>query len=445
MLRIRFLAAAAMAATLAAAPLRAQLVSDCREVKSGVPEPGAWTLGAAQFRTLWEVYERIAKTADFYPTLVLCESLAPNAGALQVGNRSAVLMFTGLVRLTEGDADELAAVMSHEFGHLLHGHAERKLRVHQAAQSRAIREHARHVQAGADQQEAVTGAVQGYARSVTAFSRYAEKEADDEGFSLSRKAGYSASGLRRLAEKMQQRDGAAQKGYLATHPGWGDRVKDSARLELNEEFRERALGRFEARDAAGLRRVVEAWRRQVPDSGAAAYYDALHALMTGQGMPAAAARLDEAVGYFHGEGMSSIAQAYQPESSQAPLALCVALYRQGEKGRALNCLQLLKSEEELRQFREMTGWNAFVFVPAVRPDGNGLYASRVVENSVAITNCRRVAEDASLPAVRAWRVPPPPRANGAPRPAMVCSPDLCNCDPASEAEVEAALRSLTAR
>jgi Zn-dependent protease with chaperone function len=443
----RILAAAVLAsAVFSAGTAAAQVVSDCRPITSAVPEPGAWTVGAKQFRILWETYERIAKTAEFWPTLVLCESLQPNAAALQAGNRYAVMVMTGLLRLTNGDADELAAVISHEFGHLLHGHGERKQRVHQAARAHAIREGQRSMQGGTDEHAAVLGAVHTYAKSVTAFSRYAEKEADDEGFSLARKAGFSASGLRRLSEKMHQREGSAQRAsYLATHPGWGERVKDSSRLELNESFREQAVRHFEAKDAAKLRAVVDEWRRQIPDSGAAAYYDAIHMLMTGSDRARAAARFDEAVGYFHGEGLSSIAQAYQPESTHAPLALCVQLYRQGEKSRALSCLQLLKSEEEVRQFREITGWNAFVFVPAAGADGAGLYASRVVDGAVAITNCKRVASEANLPVVRAWRVPPPPGDNAPAAPQMICSPDMCNCEPASDAENEAIARARAPR
>jgi len=431
--RFPSLAALATAALLATLPARAQLVSDCRPIESGTPEPGAWTIGAKQFATLWDVYERIAKTADFYPTLVLCESVGPNAAAnfkLQ-----AIMVTTGLLRVTGGDADELAAVMSHEFGHLIHNHGERRMRV--IMQQRAKLE--RSLPGARSGQEAY-GELWKAVGNVTAFSRATEKEADDEGFSLSRRSGFSAAGMHRIAEKMQQKFGAEQRGYMATHPGWGDRVKDSARLELNETYRERAAKYFEARDAANLRRVVEEWRAHVPDSGAAAYYDAMHAVMTGSGV--ATARLDEAVGYFYGEGMSSIAQAYQAESSQAPLALCVTLYRQGDKGRALNCLQLLKSEDELRQFREITGWNAFVFVPAVRPEGSGLYASRVVDNTVALTNCKRIATEAHLPAVRAWRVPPPPKgAVAADAPQMVCSPDMCNCEAASDAERAAVSRA----
>ena len=435
-------AAAALAASAAlAAPLAgAQVVSDCRPVTSGVPEPGAWTIGAKHFATLWATYERIATTADFWPTLVLCESLQPNAAAMTAGRKYAVVMFTGLVRLTGGDADELAAVLSHEFGHLLHGHAERKLRVHNAARRRAIQEAQSSVRAGSDEGDAVMGAVHGYKKSVTAFSRDMEKEADDEGFSLARKAGFNASGLRRLAEKMQSREGPRQPGgYLATHPGWGERVKDSARLETNEGYRERAARAFEARDAAGLRKVVDEWRRDIPDSGAAAFYDAMHAMMTRSG--AVESKLDEAVGYFNGEGMSTIAQGYQAERSQASLALCVSLYRQGHKGRALDCLQLLESEDELRRFRELTGWNAFVFVPAAREDTSNLYVSRTAPGAVALTNCKRIATEANLAQARSWRVPAEPKSGAAPAPQMVCSPDLCNCEAASDEQKAAVSRA----
>jgi hypothetical protein len=283
------------------------------------------------------------------------------------------------------------------------------------------------------------GIVWNAAGSVTAFSRETEREADDEGFSLARRAGFSHAGMRRMFEKMAQKYGNEQGGYLASHPGLGDRVKDSGRLETNETYRERASRHFAAKETAELRKVVDEWRRQIPDSGAAAYYDAMHGLMTGNS--AATARLDEAVGYFHGEGMSSIAQAYQAESSQAPLALCVSLFRQGQKGRALDCLQLLKTDEELRQFRAITGWNAFVFVPAASADGSALYASRVVDGTVALTNCKRVAAEADLPVVRAWRVPPSLGKKAVEPAQMVCSPDMCNCREATEEEKAAISRA----
>ena len=426
--------AVACTAGLGSIPAAAQVISDCKQVTSAVPEPGAWTVGAKQFRTLWETYEKIAKTAEFEPTLVLCESVAP--GAFALFQQQAVIVTTGLLRLTGGDADELAAVMSHEFGHLIHKHGERRMSVIMAQRSRLERS-----LPGARSEKEAVGELWKAAGKITAFSRETEKEADDEGFSLSRRAGFSASGMRRIADKMQHKFGAAQGGYLSTHPGWGERVKDSGRLEMNESYRERAAMYFEAKDARALREVVDSWRESIPDSGAAAYYDALHMLMVGSDRRQAAARLDEAVGYFHGEGLSSIAQAYQAESSQAPLALCVQLFRQGEKGRALDCLQLLKTDEEERQFREITGWNAFVFVPAVRPEGNSLYASRITNGAVAITNCKRLATDANLPVVRSWRVPPAPRDGATPPPQMVCSPDMCNCEPASEQEREAVSRA----
>ena len=436
----RFLAAFAVACAAIMCPISspAQVISDCRPVTSGTPEPGQWTVGAKPFAILWEVYERIAKAADYWPDLWMCESLAAQAAAR--ADIGAIMVTTGLLRMTAGDADELAAVVGHEFGHLLHNHAERKRAALQMAQHQYSRSVARGAVTDKQQLAAVLNAWSGF----TAFSRETEREADDEGFSLARRAGYSHAGMRRVFEKMAQKYGSGQSGgYLATHPGLGERVKDSTRLEVNEIYRDRAARHFEAKDTAKLREVVDQWRREVPDSGAAAYYDAMHALMTGNG--SAAAKLDEAVGYFHGEGLSSIAQAYQAESSHAPLALCVSLYRQGEKARALNCLQLLKSDEELRQFREITGWNAFVFVPARRDEASSLYASRVVNNTVAMTNCKRVADEASLPLARPWRVPPPAGNAPSESPQMVCSPDLCNCQALSEAEKEAVSRAARMR
>lgn len=426
----RFLAAVAVVAAIL--PAQAQIISDCREITSPVPEPGAWTVGAKQFATLWDVYHRIATVADISPDLWLCESVAAQAGAK--GDGGAIMVTTGLLRLTGGDADELASVIGHEFGHIIHAHGERRARMAMQARMRLQRS----LSNARDVKEA-HGIVWNAAGNVTAFSRDTEREADEEGFGLARQAGFSHAGMRRMFEKMARKHGAAQGGYLASHPGLGDRVKDSGRLEMNETYRERAARHFAAKQADALRKVVDEWRRQIPDSGAAAYYDAMHGLMTGD--KAATARLDEAVGYFHGEGLSSIAQAYQVESSQAPLALCVSLYRQGEKGRALDCLQLLKTDEELRQFRAITGWNAFVFVPAASADGSALYASRVVDGTVALTNCKRVAAEANLPVVRAWRVPPSAGKKALQPAQMVCSPDMCSCQEATEEEKAAISRA----
>ena len=426
----RFLAALALCAAIL--PAQAQVLSDCREVTSPVPEPGAWTVGARQFATLWDVYHRIAKVADLAPDLWLCESVAAQAAARADG--TAIMVTTGLLRLTGGDADELASVIGHEFGHIIHAHGERRARVAMQARVRLERS-----LSNAKNVKEAHGIAWNAAGNVTAFSRETEREADDEGFSLARQAGFSHAGMRRMFEKMAQKYGVEQGGYLASHPGLGDRVKGSGRLEMNETYRERASRHFVAREAAELRKVVDEWRKQIPDSGAAAYYDAMHGLMTGS--RAATARLDEAVGYFHGEGLSSIAQAYQAESSHAPLALCVSLFRQGEKGRALECLQLLKTDEELRQFRAITGWNAFVFVPTASADGTALYASRVVDGTVAMTNCKRVASEANLPVVRAWRVPPSAGRKAVEPVQMVCSPDMCNCREASDEEKAAVSRA----
>ena len=430
----RFFAATALALATSL-PAAGQVVSDCRQLTSGVPEPGAWTITGKQVATLWDVYERISKAADHAPDLWLCESLMPDARVYV--ETEVIRVTTGLVRLFNGDADELAAVIGHEFGHLLHRHGDRQRVAAQIAGNQLRRSMAR----VSSNKEAVAATINAIS-TFTAFSREFEKEADDEGFSLALRAGFSHSGARRAFEKFAQRFGTAQRGgYLATHPGLGSRVTASARLELNESFRERAARAFDRRDRNELQAIVHDWRVQVPDSGAGAYYEAMVRLMT-PGSPEALAKLDEAVGYFHGEGMSRIAQAYQAESSDAVLALCVSLYRKGERARALNCLQLLKTEEDLRQFRQITGWNAFVFVPSAREDSSNLYVSRVTPGAVALTNSKRLADEANLASARAWRVPSQPRGNAAaPAGHMVCSRDLCNCEMASEEEKQAISRA----
>jgi hypothetical protein len=230
---------------------------------------------------------------------------------------------------------------------------------------------------------------------------------------------------------MEKLQGAEQKGWFASHPGWKERVDYSSRLETNESFRR--LAELHRNDPAELRRIVTEWDRAMPGSGAAAFYKSWMLAQSKQPPGVVSGALEEAVLNFDGDGLSAAGQSHQAEKSAATLALCVSLFNEGRKENALNCVRRLDGDD-VEEFKRVTGWDNIIVVgPRNAPRGS-LYGSRA-DNTITLMNCRKDAEVAGLQPVRSWKGMRPPRA-GAPEvtQAQVCSPDLCNCETVDLAE-----------
>jgi Zn-dependent protease with chaperone function len=388
-------------------------------------------LNAAQIESLVDVHRRIAEAARVDAELFLCPSRQINAFAIHQGGVARILVNAGLVTLAEGNRDQIAAVLGHEFGHIRMRHAEARARAAQDSIARAQREATQMVRRGVDQNTAVQQATHGFLVDFTQFSQAAEREADDAGFKFLMLAGFKAAGQRELAEKMLKAAGTRERAYFSTHPGWAERAGFSAILQKNEEFRAEAERHAEARRFRALAQVVDRWQKEIPDSGAAAFYRGIIRWMAANPAQDVSVAFEDAVAFFDGDGLSRVAQEYQPEMRGATLALCVLLYREGRKVQALHCLDRLDSTADIEKFKKLTGWGEFILVarPA-RSAAGSLYSGRDGDGAILLSNCGHVVEAKGLRAARPWAGARARDANApAQAEAVACSPNLCNCEP----------------
>ncbi len=408
--------------------------SFCREIKADNPAADAMLLGipASYADNAYRAYKGISTASRIELPFLICRSNEPNAAAIEFGGKRVILITTALLDLAQGDVDEVAAVLGHEFGHLLHKHIYKKREQALRTLESAKREAGNMVRGGVAVPDAIDAAKDLLKDRVTAFSRAAEREADDQGFALTQVAGFDAAGSRRFFERMAKAAGDEQRGgWFATHPGWTERITYSARLEVNESFRR--LAELHVKDPVELRRIVVEWDRAMPGSGAAAYYRSWVLTQTKQSLDVVSGALEDAVLNFDGEGLSAAGQSHQVERSAATLALCVALFNEGRKQNAVSCVRRLDNDD-VEQFRKITGWDGIILVGPRRERPGSLYGSRS-DGTITLMNCKKDAEVAGLQPVRSWKGMRPAKP-GAPEvmEAQVCSPDMCNCETVDLAE-----------
>lgn len=441
----------AVVAALVASPAHA-VPANCRAMGPGNHNSfeTAWGVNPSWLAMTQDVYARISSGAGVVPALYLCNDPAINAVAVDTpGGREPriIAVNTGLLAFVNGDADQLAAVMGHEFAHLALRHRARKTAAYEAHAHEVVRDWARAVVRGARQGESELRAQFEMVTRARAVDRDAEREADDKGFSLAVTAGFNPAGARKFYEKWAQTQEARKvASYLDSHPGMGERSGYSARLERNEAFRRDAERAFLARDSRRLGDQVERWIAAVPDSGAAAYYAGMYLLMTGKRQSLVSEALEDAVTFFDGEGLSRLSQEDQYEARMAALSLCVSLHREGKRQPTLNCLQRLRHAEDVEQFRVATGWRDFILVPS-RGEGvsaRPLFAAQAGEREVFMTNCSHLAKERGMKDVRSWRgmregrgPASSPSGSGM----MICNPSTCDCEPYEGGDPDPAVRA----
>lgn len=160
--------------------------------------------------------------------VVVFDDPTPNAFALPGGK---IGVHTGMVELAE-NADQLAAVIGHEIGHVLlhHGNerASQSMLTQTALQAGAI------ALSGMDpiQQQAIVtslgvGAQYGI---LLPYSRSHESEADEVGQQLMASAGFDPEAAVDLWRNMQKQGGQAPPEFMSTHPSNQTRI---AKLEEN--------------------------------------------------------------------------------------------------------------------------------------------------------------------------------------------------------------------
>ena len=159
--------------------------------------------------SLAELTRRLAPAESPYRFVVRVVNLEMvNAFALPGGQ---ILIAEGLLRAAESP-DEVAGVLAHEMGHVLHRHSTAAI----------IEGLGLAFLFGALLGDVGTGAITGAGEVLVglSFRREAEAEADDRALALLERAGMSSRGLTDFFERMQRtsRDGPAVLRFLSTHP-----------------------------------------------------------------------------------------------------------------------------------------------------------------------------------------------------------------------------------
>lgn len=146
--------------------------------------------------------------------IVVFESDDINAFAMPGGK---IGVYTGIIRLTE-TADQLAAVMGHEVGHVIARHAAERM---SSAQLTALAVTATGVVLAENKNQRAILAALGLGAQVgilLPFSRLHESEADDIGQDLMARAGFDPQHAIRLWQLMGAQGGGRSAAILSTHP-----------------------------------------------------------------------------------------------------------------------------------------------------------------------------------------------------------------------------------
>lgn len=245
-----------------------------------------------QINALRGARTRLVEVARIDPVVIVCEHASLNAKAVPRGPRippSGLVAITTPMMAVIGTDDVMAAsLLAHEFAHLVLQHGEQARRVAQAVVNYAVRAGtlAESVQAGAGLPVATTI----FVSQMAAYSREIERQADDEGYEMFLAAGYDPRGATRLFEAVRTAKGGGEAGYLASHPGFNDRISrtlalardDSKRAAAvenasaiaaeNEKFRVVADELARDRRWRELSAHVQGWLVALPASGLAWYY-----------------------------------------------------------------------------------------------------------------------------------------------------------------------------
>ncbi len=159
------------------------------------------------------------------------EGSEPNAFALPGGF---IFVSRPLVELCRHDPDEVAFILSHEMGHVIRGHAMRRVMSNSAI-------------AAASRAAPIRGLLAGWLHRVgvqfleSAYSQDLESEADRFGVRLATAAGYDPRACMRLLSRLARLNSPPQQfdlgGYFSSHPPFDVRISSINRLLCKLEQR----------------------------------------------------------------------------------------------------------------------------------------------------------------------------------------------------------------
>lgn len=299
-----------------------------------------------QINTLKSVSQKLQTQANLPNPTVIALAKVSNAFSSEVGEPIAITV--QLLSEIGDDPDMLAAVVAHEFGHVIKNHTTRKKDMTAIASRRVYLSAKRTYASTANidlakrtfQKEQVNQKI-----NLSAFSRAAEFEADDVAIQLISKTGFDVQGFKRVAIFLKEKSGDGGEDIFATHPGWLDRL-DAIEPRIDDEsYDKRASAAIKSKSWNQLRLVVNQWLERLPQSGNAWFY---HGAIT-QNLN----RID----YVQSFEKAFIAAKpklgeFDKNFNSAWLSLCLGLHAEGYVFESMQCARRLPSEELQERFKK---------------------------------------------------------------------------------------------
>jgi predicted Zn-dependent protease len=164
-----------------------------------------------------------------------------------------IFITKGLLGLLKSE-DELAAVLAHEVGHIIHRDGVNSVKGARWTQALAVLGSAAAQQYGSEGFGQLVGLFEGSVEDVVktlvvnGYGRTQELEADRAALSILKASGYDPGALMRVLEYYRQREGSDNTGFFKTHPGTSDRMasleKENIKSSSSEVSNAERLSRF---------------------------------------------------------------------------------------------------------------------------------------------------------------------------------------------------------
>ncbi len=184
-------------------------------------------------KNIINIKERMESAAGPLRTeLIILEGDQPNGFSFTYHNVSKIGITIGMIKLTEGDADAMAALLGHELAHLYldHGKARRDREENRIVTSTILS----FALAMVGVPIPVTATDVATATVTKTFSRDEEREADQVGVAYMVQAGFDPRGAVRLQEKLAAfSPDYTMVPFLSTHPATSERIENMKRLVKN--------------------------------------------------------------------------------------------------------------------------------------------------------------------------------------------------------------------
>jgi beta-barrel assembly-enhancing protease len=179
---------------------------------------------------LGQYITRALETKPFPFQFYLVKDNTPNAFAGPGGH---IFFYSGLISMMDA-VDELAAVMSHEIGHVSARHLSNRIEQNKAMTIAVLAGMLAGALMGGKAGGAIaTGTMAAGIQKQLSYSREDERQADNLGFKYMEESRFSPAGMITVLKKLERLSPGgtdAIPGYLLTHPGGPERVSTSETL-----------------------------------------------------------------------------------------------------------------------------------------------------------------------------------------------------------------------